>query len=179
MRQFPRIFVFAERAEFCADGRRLGKPRRWTCDAFRLRNPPWRFSGRSITAPFEMRGVSPLRAEAFFWGKRIYGVSAPRGDFGEEILRAIFSSRHLRAQMGEKSFRRMEGGAAFAFFARRMDKSGGEPVPPAGFGGFKEAPAGSLRALLFPRRVWRVRAALCCRFCTASSRRRRRGATRR
>lgn len=54
-----------------------------------------------------------------------------------------------------------------------------EPVPPAGFGGFKETLAGSLCALLFPCRVWRVRAALCCRFCAASSRSRRRWASRR
>lgn len=54
-----------------------------------------------------------------------------------------------------------------------------EPVPPAGFGGFKETLAGSLCALLFPCRVWRVRAALCCRFCAASSRSRRRWAYRR
>lgn len=48
-----------------------------------------------------------------------------------------------------------------------------------GFGGFKETLAGSLCALLFPCRVWRVRAALCCRFCAASSRSRRRWAYRR
>ena len=52
-------------------------------------------------------------------------------------------------------------------------------MPPAGFGGFKETLAGSLCALLFPCRVWRVRAALCCRFCAVSSRSRRRWAYRR
>lgn len=52
-------------------------------------------------------------------------------------------------------------------------------MPPAGFGGFEETLAGSLCALLFPCRVWRVRAALYCRFCAASSRSRRRWAYRR
>ena len=59
----------------------------------------------------------------------------------------FFSSCHLRAGNKRKSFRRMAGGDAFAFFARRLDKTGGNPCRPP-YGGFKETLAGSLCALL-------------------------------
>lgn len=93
--------------------------------------------------------------------------------FRAEILfrwrrRNFFSSCHLRAGNKRKSFRRMAGGDAFAFFARRLDKTGGSPCRPpvsaalkrplrgvfahfyshAGFGGFAQPCAADFAPLL-------------------------------
>lgn len=85
-----------------------------------------------------------------FWGGR--GSAFMPFQFRAEILfrwrrRNFFSSCHLRAGNKRKSFRRMAGGDAFAFFARRLDKTGGNPCRPP-YGGFKETLAGSLCVLL-------------------------------
>lgn len=68
-RRFPRVFAFAGRAEFCADDRRLGKLRRWACNAFGLRNPLLRFSGGRLRRRLECSVFPPLCAEIFWAGK--------------------------------------------------------------------------------------------------------------